>query len=489
MSFFAVMIIGVMILLLFPHQLLEHEPLDVIKKHGVKEVVMMEDPALFGDRKGSPHGPVQLKLNRMRILYMRVATKLYIEWLEKHTKGVKITHLQVDELWKKPIAKRYAYLKGKEVMAFDPVDHLLRSRIAKVVDVQWLNSPCFLMSMEDLQKYYGSLRKDHKRLQHAPFFDAVKSKFGMLKGVESMDDNNRMPYPKRDGPSIPSPYVPVDKEREKVWKGEVAWIKGSAFKNNPGPLHDPKLPMTHREVRDWLQKFMKERFTNFGKYEDAVVEGQPWMFHSGMSIYMNMGLIRPMDVVEAAKEHGRKVDINNLEGFLRQVMGWREFSRLYYEFVAPSVYLKNVFKAKKKLTSLWYDLSKGGTGFEVVDDAIEDAWNYGYLHHIRRLMVVSNFMTLNGIHPNHVFAWMYEFSLDSWDWVMVFNVYSMGTWSDGGYAMRKPYVSGASYLTKMAYMRGHEENGAWNEMFHAFLRKHSSVLLRTQLAGLVRKIM
>lgn len=207
---------------------------------------------------------------------------------------------------------------------------------------------------------------------------------------------------------------------------------------------------------------------------------------------MNMGLILPSDVVGYVMKDktAARTQINNVEGFLRQVMGWREYSRFYYEFVAPSIYLRNVFKqkARLRLASPWYG-KNGAIGIKVVDDAITDAWKYGYLHHIRRLMVLSNFMTIKGIHPDDVFAWMYEFSLDSWDWVMVFNVYSMGTWSDGGHAMRKPYISSASYLIKMTYMRAGKEVGIWNDLFHAFLRKHSQILLRTQLAGLVRKIM
>lgn len=483
-----------MILLLFPHQLLEHEPLDVVKSKGVTEVVMMEDPALYGDRKGSPHGPSKLKLNRMRILYMRVATKLYIEWLKRSVdRKVKVTHIAVDDLWKLSNVKRYAHLRGKDVIGFDPVDHLIHERMSKAkVNVTWLDSPCFLMGDEELQKYYQTLRKDHKRMSHAPFFEAVKRKLDILTHVQSMDENNRVPYPQKGGPPIPSPYVGLRNpaERKVMWENEVAWLKTSPFWKNPGPLHDPQLPLTHDEVREWLHKFIKERFAHFGKYEDAVVDGQPWMFHSGMSIYLNMGLIRPIDVVNVVRKL-QKTNVNNVEGFLRQVMGWREFSRLYYKFVAPSTYLKNIFKHKvTPLPRAWYDTAEGSsTGFKVVDDAIKDAWQHGYLHHIRRLMVVSNFMTLNGVHPDHVFAWMYEFSLDSWDWVMVFNVYSMGTWSDGGYSMRKPYVSGASYLTKMAYMKERREVDEWNQLFHNFLRKHAEILLKTQLAGLVRKIM
>lgn len=478
-----------MILLLFPHQLLEKEVKEVIKTYGIKHVILWEDPAFFGDRRGSPHGPSVLRLNRMRILYMRVATKMYETWLKTRTDTkLKVERIDVDMLSALPLSKRYGQLKGQNIVAFDPVDHLLMSRMHRAgLSIQWLDSPCFLMTREELQKYRGT---HAGRLQHSKFFEVVKEKTGLLKGVSSTDVSNRSPYPAKGGPNIPDPYVELQK-RTALWTAEQAWLKSSMYAKNPGPVEDPNLPLTHDEVRAWLDKFLKQRFDLFGKYEDAVVRGQPWMFHSGLSIYLNMGLITPSQVIEKVQQlpKRQREKTENYEGFLRQLLGWREYARFYYEFVAPSTYLKNVFKLKGKLSPAWYERGTKSTGVPLIDETIADAWRYGYLHHIRRLMVVCNFMTLEGIDPSQVFAWMYEFSLDSYDWVMVFNVYSMGTWCDGGYAMRKPYISGAAYLQRMAQMRDPMSVQKWNEMFHVFLRKHADVLMRTQLAGIVRKVM
>jgi deoxyribodipyrimidine photolyase-related protein len=128
---------------------------------------------------------------------------------------------------------------------------------------------------------------------------------------------------------------------------------------------------------------------------------------------------------------------------------------------------------------MWYTAS---TKVPIVDATIREAFYYGYIHHIKRLMVMSNFMTLCEVHPDQIFAWMYEFSLDSWDWVMVFNVYSMGTWSDGGHAMRKPYISSAAYIQRMADVSKGPWVDTWNKKFHAFLEKHKRVLWHTQYA-------
>lgn len=478
-----------MILLLFPHQLFDKEVRSIIKTRNIQEVVMWEDPVFFGDRKGSAHGSQKLRLNRMRILYMRVATKMYVEWLQDLK--VQVTHIEVDSLWKVSASKCYATLKHYDsITAFDPMDHLLMKRLTRAnVAIEWMDSPYFLMTSKELQNYHQ--KREGRRLQHSAFFEFVKKKMGVLEGVKSTDAGNRSPYPMSGGPSVPDPHVELHNQRHRqhLWDTEVTWLETTPFWKNPGPITDPQLPMTHTEVKRWLDKFLKERFEHFGKYEDAVVSGHQWMFHSGLSVYLNMGLITPQDVVDAvrAKNASRRVDVANFEGFLRQLMGWREYARYYYEFVAPSTYLKNVFGCKKKLTSEWYKHDGTPTGIDIVDEAVRDAWNYGYLHHIRRLMVLSNYMMLKEVSPSAVFAWMYEFSLDSWDWVMVFNVYSMGTWSDGGHAMRKPYISSASYLQKMARMKDRRAIEEWNALFKAFVRKHADVLKHTQLAGIVRK--
>jgi deoxyribodipyrimidine photolyase-related protein len=373
---------------------------------------------------------------------------------------------------------------------FDPMDHLFMKRIKmnKNVSVTMLDSPQFLLTNQDVQDYAS--RHEGKRLQHAPFFAFVKEKLGILVDVPSMDANNRRPFPKKNE-LPPQPFVATN-STQKRWQEQQQWIQAHPiFSKNPGSIEDIGYPYTFEDVRAWFQKFLRERFSLFGTYEDAVVAESPWMYHSGIAVFLNMGLLTPkyvIDTLHNPKYRALTKQINNYEGFLRQLMGWREYARLYYVSVPSSIYLRNIFGMKKqRLPNDWYvkDLS---TGNKFIDDTIQDAWNTGYLHHIRRLMVISNYMTLSEIHPDRVFDWMYEFSMDSWDWVMVFNVYSMGTWSDGGYAMRKPYISSSSYLKKMANLKNREDSYIWDEKFKRFLQKHKDILKHTQLAKLVKSL-
>lgn len=472
-----------MSLLLLPHQLFEHAPFEVLRKQQVKDVIVWEDPVFFGDRAGSPHGPRFLRLNKMRILYMRVAIRMYVQYLRE--KGANVRHVAVDTLWASGLYKRYELLNAKDIVMFDPMDHLFMKRFRKYANTQSLtilDSPAFLMTTNDISTYMKD--RAGKRLRHAPFFETVKRKYNILKGVESMDKFNRAPFPKNAQlPPLPFVATTHPEKRRKIWQEEVAWLeKQTQWKSNYGHTEDIGYPLTHQEVRAWFDKFLKDRFDLFGKYEDAVVDGQQWMYHSGVSIFLNMGLITPAYIVERMRHVSlaKRRNLSSYEGFLRQLMGWREYARLYYVSVSPKVYKKNVFGMKNRALSRdWYI---GETGNGLVDTTIRDAWKYGYLHHIRRLMVMSNYMMLRGVHPDRVFTWMYEFSLDSWDWVMVFNVYSMGTWSDGGHAMRKPYVSSANYLTRMVRLKEKRDITDWNDKYVNFLKAHRDVLVHTQLA-------
>jgi deoxyribodipyrimidine photolyase-related protein len=202
---------------------------------------------------------------------------------------------------------------------------------------------------------------------------------------------------------------------------------------------------------------------------------------------LNIGLITPQDVITVITNYYNKnkaqIGIANYEGFIRQIIGWREYQRYIYQYAGNVMRAGNYFNNARKLTPEWY---KGTIGIKPVDDAIKMAINDGYIHHILRLMVVGNFMNLVGIHPDEVYKWFMEFSLDSYDWVMVGNVYSMTLWADGGLTMRKPYISGDGYIMKMSnYSRG-DWNGKWNAIFHHFVDRTSKQLEKTYYNGLVK---
>jgi len=466
-------------LVLFPHQLFadykKYLPKDVAER--VSSVTLWDDPVFYGDRRGSAHGPARLQLNPLRLAWMKRAVSEFL------ARNEEVTYISEKELALLPLGKRYSSLKGSELYAFDAADALLEARLKRAgVRVTWLDSPMFLLGAAQIAAYSQRVT-GNKRLQQAPFYRYVKEEcaadVGPAATMDSLDAENRAPFP----------------------KGAVAPV-GPPGGSDGGESEGGAPPVDPEGARSWLRAWIAERFALFGRYEDAMVPESRWMYHSGVSVFLNVGLLTPREVLTAVRAHYARIGggagaaavaasaAASYEGFVRQIAGWREYARFYYRHVPAETYAANVFGlggARKRAGSAWY---RGDTGLPTVDRAVREAFADGYLHHIRRLMVVGNAMTLSGLHPDAVFAWMYEFALDSWDWVMVFNVYAMGTWSDGGVGMRKPYVSGSGYLRRMTrggLAGGAAEAAEWDRRYSAFLAKHVGVLERTTLAGVARR--
>lgn len=465
-------------LLLFPNQLFEPTLLkSLLSAYSIQRIHFIEDPLYYGIRKGS--GAVgTLQLNQLRILYMRVVHQAYLRELQK-----KFPHVEYHPV---DTPMPYATLPST-LLYIDPCDLLLEKKLHTLFPESIrIESPSFFLTRQDLETY-GKDRAG-KHLQHSHFYEFVKSKLHVLEGVESMDKLNRAPYTTKM-PLPKSPWVHTY-SRSEDWEEGLAWLASSSFAKNPKPLlpwkevittYLTKLPITTSHVRTWLLDFCKYRFENYGTYQDVMIDTDPLLYHSGLSIFLNNGLITPNEVLKTATKY--KPSLASYEGFVRQVIGWREYSRLYYYIVPKTVYKKNVFgHSLKRLSHAWYT---GTIGIPVVDKTIQHAMNYGYINHIQRLMVISNYMTLHKYHPDMVYKWMYEFSLDSYEWVMVFNCYSMGSWSDQGHAMRKPYISSANYLLKMSNEKKGPWVDTWNEGYHTFLRDQKNILQHTSLANRV----
>lgn len=467
-------------LILFPNQLFEPKILKkVLPNVAIQNIYFVEDPLFYGKRNGS--GAVSsLQLNQLRLLYMYVAHQNYIHLLKQH---YNVTYIPVQQLWNSP---SLSFLP-KECYVIDPCDLLLMKKL-QATNVQWtiVDSPSFVLTASQLETY----QKDRagKRFQHSAFYNFSKEVLHVLEKVKSQDIYNRQPYSKK----ISLPPNPYHRKYSDIkdWEQALKWLESTPFRRNPKPSMDWDslissyciyLPITTKDVRLWFKDFLQHRLSNYGKYQDVVILSQPLMYHSGLSIYLNNGLITPLEVVEAVASIS--TDITNKEGFIRQVIGWREYCRLYYLYVSPKDYRKNIFgHTRKALSKAWY---LGKTEVPFVNETIQYGFNYGYLNHIQRLMVMSNYMTLNGFHADAIYKWMYEFSLDSYEWVMVFNCYSMGSWSDGGRAMRKPYISSSNYLLKMVEHKDKDWVEHWDRLYQAFLKKHASILKHTQLANLI----
>ena len=228
------------------------------------------------------------------------------------------------------------------------------------------------------------------------------------------------------------------------------------FPKSPGNLENFNWATSHHEAEQLLDDFIERYLVNYGSFQDAINKNNHFMFHSLLSPYLNSGLLDPLDCIEKVIKKFNSLDdeipINSVEGFIRQILGWREFIRGVYWENMPQYKNLNLWSHKLKLNNNWYS---GETGIPPLDDAIIESRDLAYSHHINRLMVISNLMTLTGIHPNEMYKWFMEMYIDAYDWVMVPNVYGMGSYADGGIFSKKPYICGSSYMLRMSnYSKG-----------------------------------
>ena len=318
------------------------------------------------------------------------------------------------------------------------------------VPIQTHRSPQFLVSREEfaawangkkhllMESHYRRLRAEHNILM---------TPTGKPEGGDwNLDDQNRRTAREfsKENPKIPPlPKIPLDPITATVAK-EVA----QRFPDHPGKGDDLWIPTTRQGALEWLKGFIRQRLEAFGSWEDVMIENQPILFHSVLSPFLNLGLLTPMECIQAAEKTYRegKAPLNSVEGFIRQILGWREFIHGIYWLKMPAYREENFLKADRPLPRWAYT---GKTEMRCVSEAIRGTLDLAYNHHIQRLMVLGNYFLLGGYEPKAVLRWYTEMYLDAYDWVMVPNVLGMILFADGGFFATKPYAAGAAYQEKM----------------------------------------
>ena len=314
-------------------------------------------------------------------------------------------------------------------------------------------SPMFLSSRESFRTF---AQKSSSRLQMATFYKDQRRNLKLLLepdgspfgGRWSFDTENRKKLPKDLIPPTCLCFEPDD------LISAVARMVEEEFPEHPGDGRNFKWPVRRDQALACLAEFVEERLELFGPYEDAMTTRSRTVFHSALSPLLNLGLLLPQEIVEsvlnAAEENS--VPIESLEGFLRQIVGWREFIRGVYHNYHEEQGRSNFWGHKRNLTPAWYD---GTTGLEPLDRTVQEIVDSGWVHHIPRLMILSNLMLLCEIKPKVAHDWFMEMFVDASPWVMGPNVYGMGLFSDGGIFSTKPYICGSNYILKMSdYKRG-----------------------------------
>ncbi len=304
----------------------------------------------------------------------------------------------------------------------------------------------FLCSPEE----FAAWAQGRKQLRMEYFYRDMRKKYSILMngdqpvgGQWNYDSENRKPP--TDGLNIPKPYTgnidPITRE--------VLQLVQERFNSHFGDLEPFYFAVTREQALEVLNKFINERLNHFGDYQDAMIEGEPWMYHSHISFYINCGLLLPLECVRMAEDAYRagKAPLNAVEGFIRQIIGWREYVRGIYELNMPGYAEKNFFEATRKLPDFYWTAN---TQMNCLRQCVSETKENAYAHHIQRLMVLGNFALIAGIDPKEVNEWFLIVYADAYEWVELPNVSGMILFADGGYLASKPYAAGGSYINKMS---------------------------------------
>ncbi len=380
--------------------------------------------------------------------------------------------------------------KGIEhVNYIDPTDNWLQKRLKKGLESDDISftvytSPLFLNSKDDLASFF---RPDKKKYHQSTFYAEQRKKRNILMDADgkpvggkwTFDTENRKKYPAKKIP--PVVYFPdVDTYYE-----EATEYVGKYFSSHLGSLTKQSLyPTSFEMANQWLNQFFEQRFMEFGIYEDAIVADNSILNHSVLSPMLNVGLITPRYIVEKCLLFAKQKDIplNSIEGFIRQIIGWREFIRGIYEARGSEERTTNFWGFKKKIPASFYT---GTTGIPPIDQTIKKVLETGYCNHIERLMVLGNFMMLCEFDPDEVYKWFMELFIDAYDWVMVTNIYGMSQFSDGGLMATKPYISGSNYLMKMSNYKKGPWQAKWDGLFWRFMHTHRDFFLSNPRLGML----
>ena len=277
---------------------------------------------------------------------------------------------------------------------------------------------------------------------------------------------NRKKFPKNKKP----PPIDYSKIKSINFIDSYNYVENN-FAKNFGEINSFQLyPTDFKSAKIWFNNFLKTRFDEFGIYEDAVLINESIINHSVISPLINSGLLEPKYIVETSLDYYKKYDIplNSMEGFIRQIIGWREFIRGVYHSKGTEERTKNYWSFKRKIPKSFYE---GSTGIDPIDDTIKKVKKTAYGNHIERLMILGNFMVLCEFDPDEVYKWFMEVFIDSYDWVMVPNVYGMSQFADGGLMSTKPYISSSNYIIKMSDYKKGSWSEIWDGLFWTFMDK------------------
>lgn len=458
------------ITLIYPHQLFGKHP---AVRHD-REIYLIEDPLFFGK---DAHWPASM--HKQKLMLHRASMKAYAAELE--AAGHRVHYIEIPDgpaIDSSELLDRELPESVRSLHLADPADGILLKRLkrhAQKRDRQLTlhASPNFISPAAFLETHLAGKKKPFM----AKFYEAQRKRTGILLEADGTPTGGKWSFDTENRAKLPKNHVPPPEPLavRNDFTREAATYVSAKFPDNLGSLDRFRWPVTRKDAEVWLDCFIDERLANFGLYEDAISTEHSYIYHAAITPALNIGLLDPQQVIARVLERSEDIPLNSTEGFIRQVIGWREFMHGIYQGRGNEIRKGNFWNFERPLPQSFYD---GSTGIPPVDRVIRQLLDDGYCHHIERLMVLGNFMLLCRFRPDDVYRWFMEMFVDSYDWVMVPNIYGMSQFADGGTFTTKPYISGSNYILKMSDEPKGEWCKIWDGLFWTFIADHTPFFLK-----------
>jgi deoxyribodipyrimidine photolyase-related protein len=339
-------------------------------------------------------------------------------------------------------------LRPQRLVVLEPGDWRVRHQLAALgVPIEFRPDRHFLCSDETFEAF--AQEHPHRTLEQ--FYRIMRRRLSILiepdgsptGGAWNYDKQNRASF----GTKTPPPLPPVTSFGPDQITRDVLALVEREFADSPGHLKGFDLPVTRDQALSSLHDFIEHRLWDFGHFQDAMRTGEPFLFHSVLSGPLNLHLLRPREVIDAVLANPVRAPLNSVEGFVRQVIGWREFVRGIYSSLMPGYAEHNALEADLPMPRLYWT---GETDMRCLAEAIRHTIDHAYAHHIERLMVLGLFCLLLGVRPYDVHRWHMSMFWDAIDWVSLPNTLGMSQYGDGGLIGTKPYAASGNYINKMS---------------------------------------
>lgn len=449
-----------------------YDKIKIIKDH---KILMIESKSLFS----------RFSYHKAKITYMLSCMREFRDYLI--SKNFDVNYFTVDN--DQSFDKVLKTITDK-ITLFEPSDKQFRLTLYKYfelynIEFEVLDNPNFLTSNHDAQLYLEKNKDRQLKMQN--FYIYQRNKLGILMvdkkpfgNKYSFDEENRLKLPKNH--DIKNNVI---KFKTKNWT-DAYNLTLENYANNPGEIENYSFyPLNFEQANIALDNFFDNRLDSFGDYEDALSDKDNFLYHSVLSPCINNGILNPSYILDRLNayliekkqfsiynpETRANLKLNSIEGYIRQIIGWREWVKIMSEFVYKDK-LKNYnfFGSYSKLPEYFWSLELDEKIPYPIFKTLSNLKKTGYNHHIERLMVLANFMTINTIDPMEMYNWFMSMYVDAYPWVMIPNVFGMGSFADGGIYASKPYISGGNYIKKMSdYKNSKEWEGAFTDKFWEFM--------------------